>query len=124
MIRRAYGSPLAQARSREATMQICRLSYEGIRRHRFGFEFEPLSPQPDVQVIRTPAQIETHRTANCLDIACLFAGILEAVSQAALVVIIDGPGYAHALVGARVPGEPMWARRSWVISEGPLILAM
>jgi hypothetical protein len=109
-VRRAYGSPLAHARSREATMQICRLSYEGVLRYRFGFEFEPLSPQPDFQVIRTPAQIETHKTANCLDLACLFAGILEAVSQAALLVIIDGPGCAHALVGARSPSEPMWRK--------------
>jgi hypothetical protein len=107
-IRRAYNSPMAQARSREATMQICRLSYDSIRRHRFGFEFEPHSAQPGVQVIRTPLQIETHRTANCLDIACLLAGILEALSQAALLVVVDGPGYAHALVGARAPTEPMW----------------
>jgi hypothetical protein len=109
-VRRAYGSPLAHARSREATMEMCRLSYKGVLRFKFGFEFEPLSLEPDFQVIRTPAQIQTHKTANCLDLACLFAGILEAASQAALLVIIDGPGYAHALVGARSPGEPMWRK--------------
>ena len=109
-VRHAYGSTLAHASSREATMEMCRLSYEGVLRFRFGFEFEPFSPQPDFQVIRTPTQIATHKTANCLDLACLFAGILEAASQAALLVIIDGPGYAHALVGARSPGEPMWRK--------------
>jgi hypothetical protein len=107
-VRHAHGSSLAQARSRESTMQICRLAYEGLRRHRFGFEFEPYSPEPGVQVIRTPAQIETHRTANCLDLACLFAGLLEAAGQAPVLVVVDGPGYAHALVGARAPGEPAW----------------
>jgi hypothetical protein len=105
---RAYGSSLAQARSRESTMQICRIAYEAICRFRFGFEFEPYSPESGVQVIRTPAQIETHRTANCLDLACLFAGILEAANQAPILVVIDGPGYAHALVGARTPAEPAW----------------
>jgi hypothetical protein len=107
-IRLAYGSPLAQARGREATMQVCRLAYEGVRRHRFGFEFEPSSPEPGIQVIRTPGQMETHRTANCLDLACLFAGLLEAANQAPIIVVVDGPSYAHALVGARARGEPAW----------------
>jgi hypothetical protein len=107
-VRQAYGSALGQARGRESTMQICRLAYEGIRRHRFGFEFEPHSPESGVQVIRTPTQVETHRTANCLDLTCLFAGLLEAANQAPILVVIDGPGYAHALVGARAQGEPSW----------------
>jgi hypothetical protein len=107
-VRRGYGSALAQAQSREATMQITRLVYEGIRRHRFGFEFEPHSPEPGIQVIRTPAQIEAHRTANCLDLACFFAGILEAAHQAPLLIVVDGPSYAHALVGVRNSGEPAW----------------
>jgi hypothetical protein len=89
-------------------MQMCRLAYDGVRRFRFGFEFEPPSPEPGVQVIRTPAQIETHRTANCLDLACLFAGILEAAGQAPILIVIDGPDFAHALIGVRNPGEPMW----------------
>lgn len=105
---REYGSSLAHARSRESTMQICRITYEGICRYRLGFEFEPYHPEPGVQVIRTPAQIETHRTANCLDLACLFAGLLEAASQAPILVVVDGPGYAHALIGARASGEPAW----------------
>jgi hypothetical protein len=107
-VRRAYGSSLSQARSRENSMQICRLAYEGIRRHRFGYEFEPASSRDNMQVIRTPAQVETHRTANCLDLACLFAGLIEASNQAPIIVVIDGPGYAHALVGVRSPGEPSW----------------
>jgi hypothetical protein len=107
-VRHAYGSSLAQARGRDATMQICRLVYESVRRHRFGFEFEPYNPEPGIQVIRTPVQIETHRTANCLDLACLFAGIFEAANQAPIIVVVDGPNYAHALVGARASGEPEW----------------
>jgi hypothetical protein len=108
-VRRTYGLPLAQAFGRETSMQICRLAYDGVRRHRFGYELEPFSGEPGVQVIRTPAQIETHRTANCLDLACLFAGILEAVGQAPILVVIDGPDFAHALVGVRAPGEPAWS---------------
>jgi hypothetical protein len=109
-IGRAYGSSLGQARSREASMTICRITYESICRFRFGFEFEPYQPASGIQTIRTPTQIETHRSANCLDLACLFASILESAKQAPIIVVLDGPGYAHALVGVRAPGEPAWRR--------------
>ncbi|UEM14654.1 hypothetical protein J4G43_010640 [Bradyrhizobium barranii subsp. barranii] len=106
--RRAYGASFANARGREAMMQICRHIYDGIRRHRFGFELEPKGPEPSVQIVRSPLQIETHRTANCLDLACLFASLIEAAGQAPIIVIVDGDGFAHALVGARGFSEPAW----------------
>jgi hypothetical protein len=105
-VARGFGRSLSQARSREDTGAICRLVYEGIRRYRFCYEFEPYSPEPGLQVVRTPAQMEMHRTASCLDLACLFAGILEAAGQAPVVIVLDGPSYAHAMVGVRMPGEP------------------
>jgi hypothetical protein len=109
-VARSFGRSLAQARSREDAGAICRLIYEGIKRHRFGYEFEPYSPQPGLQVVRTPAQMEMHRTASCLDLACLFAGIMETAGQAPLVVVLDGPSFAHAMVGVRMPGEPSWIK--------------
>ena len=108
-VRHAYGMPLAQTRGREAATQISRLAYDGMRRHRFGFEVQLYNLEPGAEVIRTPAQIEYHRTANCLDLACLFAGIREAAGQAPIVIVIDGPAFAHALVGVRMPGEPLWS---------------
>jgi hypothetical protein len=107
-----FGSSLALARSREAATQICRIVYEGICRFRFGYEIEPYSLVSGVQIIRTPAQIETHRTANCLDLACMFASILVAANQAPVLIVIDGPGFAHALIGVRMPGEPNWVAPS------------
>jgi hypothetical protein len=119
-IRRAYGSPLGTARSRESSLQLCRLAYDSIRRYHFGFEVEPFDLGKDVQVIRTPSQIETHRTANCLDLACLFAAVLEAAQQAPIIVIVDRPTYSHALVGVRSPSEPVWVNPG----RGDLVRAM
>ena len=108
-LRRAFGQASGQTRGREASMQLCRLAYEGIRRYRFGYEIEPPNPDPQVaQVIRSPSQIETHKTANCLDLACLFASLIEAIEQAPILIVIDGPDFAHALVGVRAPNEPSW----------------
>jgi hypothetical protein len=66
-----------------------------------------------MQCIRNPTQIATHRSATCLDMSCLFAALLEAANQRPLLVILEGNGFAHALVGYRAPNEPAW--------EGPTI---
>src|SRR5262249_15851944 len=83
-----------------ATMAMCRIGYQGLRRLYFVFDQEPVS-SPGFQAIRTPDQIVANRAANCLDLACLLAGIFEAALQAPIIVVIDGPGFAHALVGMR-----------------------
>ena len=107
-VRREFGKSIAQSRDRSASMEICRLVYGTIWRHRYAYEWEPAVNEKGVQAIRTPRQIETHKTATCLDLACLFAAILEGAGQRALVVIVDGPSFAHALVGYIALDEPSW----------------
>jgi hypothetical protein len=93
---------------REGTLELCNVLYDGLRRHHFAYEWEAPTSVGGVQVIRTPTQIAAHRTATCLDVACLFASLLEASQQAPLLVVLDGDGFAHALAGYRVRGSPAW----------------
>lgn len=107
-VRVAINQPFDQARDRVATMDICRLLYDGIRRHRFGYEIEPTTGDSEQQQIRTPSLIDTHHTATCLDLACLFAALLEDAKQRALIAILRGTNYRHALAGYIAPTEPLW----------------
>lgn len=107
-VRRELNQPLGQVRDRTTSMQICRLLYDGLRRLRFGYEFEPQTGTSEVQKIRTPAQVETHHTATCLDLACLFAALLEAASQRAVIAILRGRDFRHALAGYKTLDEPDW----------------
>ena len=61
-----------------------------------------------------------YRTANCLDLACLFAAVLEAARQAPIIEIVDRPTYSHALIGVRGPSEPVWVSPG----RGDLVRAM
>lgn len=111
-VRAQLKTALGRVDSREGSMEICRLLYDGVRRHRFGYEIEQRTDNLAIQSIRTPRQIAAHKTATCIDVACLFASVLEAAGQNPLIVIIVGPGFAHALAGYRVRGEPTWETRS------------
>jgi len=86
---------------------MCRVAYQNLQRLDLAYEPEPAS-SPSFQAIRTPDEIEANRTANCLDLACLLAGIFEAALQAPIIVVVDGPEFAHALVGIRNRIEPAW----------------
>jgi len=108
-VRLELNQPLGQARDRAMSMEICRLLYDGLRRHRLGYELEPQTGTIEMQKIRTPAQVETHRTATCLDLACLFAALLEAASQRAVIAILKGRDFRHALAGYRALDEPIWS---------------
>lgn len=99
---------LGRVSGREGGLEVCSLLYDGIRRRRFAYEWESTSGVVGAQAIRTPTQIAAHRTATCLDLACLFASLLEAAHQNALVIVLESPGFAHALAGYRVRGEPAW----------------
>jgi hypothetical protein len=99
---------LGRMRGREGGMEVCTILYDGLRRHRLGYEFESVTGSAGVQAIRTPTQIAAHRTATCIDLVCLFASLLEAAGQNAVIVVLDSPGFAHALAGYRVLGEPAW----------------
>jgi hypothetical protein len=91
---------------REGSLEVCNALYDGLRRHHFAYEWEAVTSAGGVQAIRTPTQITAHRTATCLDVACLFASLLEASQQAPLLVVIEGDGFAHALAGYRVRSSP------------------
>lgn len=106
--RRIFQRSLAQARTREDSERICRILYEELCRHRFGYELELKSSTAGHQVIRTPSQIETHKTATCMDMSCLFAALIEAANQKPLLAVVEGPGFAHSLVGYRAMNEPAW----------------
>jgi hypothetical protein len=110
-VRAQVGSALGRVASREGAMEVCALLYEGMLRHRFGYELEQPGGAPGTQLIRTPRHIVAHRTATCIDVACLFASMLEAAGQNPLLVVLEGPEFAHALAGYRVPGEPSWEHR-------------
>ena len=107
-VRAQLGKALGRIHDREGSTELCNLLYDGFKRHRFGYETDQRTADVTIQRIRTPTQITAHKTATCIDIACLFASMLEAAGQNPLIVVIAGPNFAHALVGYRVLEEPPW----------------
>ena len=77
-----------------------------VQRRGYGYETEGVTGFAGTQAIRTPGQVRTHRTATCIDAACLFAAMLEAAGQRPLLVVVDTPNGGHALAGYRVRDEP------------------
>jgi hypothetical protein len=110
-VRSQVGRALGRMIGREAGMEVASVMYDGLCRHRFGYELEAVTGSRTSQAIRTPTQISTHGTATCIDLVCLFAALLEAASQHALIVVLDGPQLSHALAGFRPRGEPGWTSR-------------
>jgi hypothetical protein len=109
--RKQLDRALGQVRDREGTMDLCSAFYDGVGRHRYAYEIEQPTGIPGTQAIRTPTQIASHATATCIDLACLFASLLEAAGQNPLIVVLEGSGFAHALAGYRVRSEPTWDNR-------------
>jgi hypothetical protein len=107
-VRAQLNKALGRIDDREGTLELCALLYDGLRRRRFGYEIEQRTDDVGVQWIRTPKQIAAHKTATCIDVACLFAALLEAAGQNPLLAIVAGPGFTHVLAGYRVRGEPAW----------------
>jgi hypothetical protein len=112
-VTRNVGS-LASGAGSAFSHEICRGLYDEMRKRHFYYELEPKSVLPSVQHIRTPNQIENDRCGTCLDLACLFASLLEAAHQRAVIVIVESTRldyrFAHALVGYFAPGEVNWDR--------------
>lgn len=102
---------LGQMFGRENTMAVIRELYNGLQRYRFSYEIEAVTGISGSQAIRTPDLITTHHTATCIDLVCLFASLLEAAGHNPLMVVVEGNGFAHALAGYRVHGEPEWDSR-------------
>jgi hypothetical protein len=119
-VRLQFRKPLARIYGREGSMEVFRRFYDGLQRHRFGYEIEAAASTIGWQAIRTPTQIVAHRTATCIDLACLFASVLEAAGHNPLIAIVEGPEFAHALAGYRVFGEPTWENRGMDDLQGAL----
>jgi len=109
-VREEMDTALGRISDRAKTLDLCGLFYDGISRFRCGYEIEQQTDEPGMQSIRTPTQFQTHRTATCLDMACLFASLLEAAGQDPIIAVFDRNQSAHALVGYRLRGEPVLKR--------------
>jgi len=98
---------LGTNRSRANSMEICRRLYDNLRkRDDFVYELEPQSMMANSQQIRKAQEFDVNNSATCIDLACLFASLLEKAYQRSVIVVLDGPGFAHALVGYWAPDEP------------------
>src|SRR5215471_3321343 len=82
---------------------ICRALYNRIKDDDFYYTFEPVLTEPSIQKIRTPLAIGTGRGGTCIDLACLFAALLEAAHQRPVLVVVDTAHGAHAVAGYKAP---------------------
>lgn len=93
--------------TRKKSMLICRTLYDGIKsRDDFVYDLEPQSMISSKQPIRTARDLDANNSATCIDLACLFASLLESSYQRSVIVVIEGSNIAHALVGYWAPDEP------------------
>ena len=98
---------LGTDRGRAKSMEICRHLYDNLRkRDDFVYELEPQTMMAGPQPIRKAQEFDVNNSATCIDLACLFASLLEKAYQRSVIVVLDGPGFAHALVGYWAPDEP------------------
>jgi hypothetical protein len=105
--KRVFGGQPGRERDRE----ICRALYDGLKRHKYAYEIEPQMGLPaGRQRIRTPGLIAQSSAATCLDLACLFAALLEAAGLNAIILIVKFASLSHALAGYRSSGEPEWSQ--------------
>lgn len=104
--RGARGRALGRMQSREESDQVAETLYNGIKRHRYPYEFEAVSNADGHQAIRTPERIRAHRAATCLDLVCLFAALFEGAHQRPVIAVLRGESFAHAVAGYRVSDAP------------------
>jgi hypothetical protein len=90
---------------------VCSQLYEEIRRRGYYYDLEYKPILPGVQEISPPEAIASSRHGNCLDLACLFAAMLEGAHQRPLIVILTGKDFAHALPGYWQLDEITWDRQ-------------
>jgi hypothetical protein len=107
-ISKETGAQPGQDRSRATSQDVCRRLYSRIKSLGYSYGLEPPPYTERRQKIRPPKLIVEHKTATCIDLACLFAALLESARQSPLVVVLDMPGAAHALAGYRAHDEPPW----------------
>jgi hypothetical protein len=109
-ISREVGKRPGLDRSRPTSQDICRRLYARVKGLGFSYGFESPPFSEHRQKIRPPKKIVDHKTATCIDLACLFGSLLECAHQRPLVIVLDKPGAAHALVGYLALDEPSWEK--------------
>jgi hypothetical protein len=96
-------------RGRQQEFLLCRALYDEFKRHRYAYEIEAQEgTRPGLQKVRSPALVCQSNAATCIDMACLFAAMLEAAGLNPIILILRTVGGAHALVGYRSGAEPHW----------------
>lgn len=106
-IQTELGSGLGATPSRTKSMSICRLLYDTVKdRDDFVYDLAPQTQSAERQPIRTAKDLDASNSATCLDLACLFASLLEQGQQRSVVAVFEGDGFAHALAGYWAPDEP------------------
>jgi hypothetical protein len=111
---------------------LVRAAYQQVQQHYWVYDFEPASKDYSRQRIRTPRDIHQDVAATCLDLACLFAAMLESMQANPVILRVtwwnDGGG-AHALAGCWVrrqrPGRTLLADKEHVLCalrQGDLLL--
>ena len=53
----------------------------------------------DKQAIWQAREFDANNSATFIDLACLFASLLEAAYQRSVIVVLEAPGFAHAVAG-------------------------
>lgn len=102
-----FGSGFSDLVAEGRKEDLCRAAYEEMRRYEWLYDFEPGSPDYTRQVIRTPAEILADRRATCLDLACLFAALLETMGADPVILRVTGRDAAHALAGCWLTNPPV-----------------
>jgi hypothetical protein len=107
--RRTITADGADNAGREREFALCTALYDGIKQFKFAYETEAqVGTATGVQKIRPPLLIAQSQAATCIDLACLFAALLEAAGLNPIVLVLRTSILTHALVGYRCQDEPAW----------------
>ncbi len=107
--RRQIKADGADNAGREREFALCTALYDGIKRLKYAYETEAQSGTAiGVQKIRPPLLIAQSNAATCIDLACLFAALLEAAGLNPIVLVLRTATMTHALTGYRCQDEPAW----------------
>lgn len=98
----------SKERDRGRSDAVCRALYDRIKRSRFYYAFEPVSSTTRVQRIRSPNEIDVAKCATCIDLACLFAALLEGTHERPVLVVLQIKRSAHAVTGYLTPHAVSW----------------
>jgi hypothetical protein len=108
--------------------ELCRAVYQQVRGYGWLYDFELGGKDYTRQRIRSPREMHADTAGTCLDFACFFGALLEAMQANPVVVRLCWEGGAHALAGCWVnnrPGQVLIRQKSVVldaVTKGDLLL--